>query len=66
MSSFLKSLDSVCTHREIVPIYFIRARSQFILTGIHDSHGAVLVDQAGKLLQAYPSKRAALTALGCN
>ncbi len=67
MSHLSNALESVSTHRDVVPCYYLRSSKQWIVTGIGKTNGgAVLLDDDGQIVNAYSSKRDALASIGSN
>lgn len=67
--SLSSALQSVGAHRDVVPLYFVRSKNVLIVTGLAKTNGgAIIMDDAGQIVCACASKRAALAALaaiGC-
>lgn len=58
------ALQSLSTHRDLVPAYLHRPSGRWIVTGLSRTHGgAVVVDDHGQIVAAYASKRAALRSI---
>ncbi|WP_454882417.1 hypothetical protein [Sphingomonas oryzagri] len=67
MSGILQALQRVCTHRDIVPVYFDRRTNSFIVTGVFGTHGgAQIFDSEGRDRGIADTKRAALQMLSAN
>ena len=65
--SLSSALESVSAHRDVVPLYYIRSKNLLIVTGLAKTNGgAIIIDDAGQIVGAMPSKRAALAAIGCS
>lgn len=65
--SLSSALESVSAHRDVVPLYFVRSKNVLIVTGVAKTNGgAIIMDDAGQILGACSSKRAALAAIGCS
>ena len=61
--SLSQALQTVSTHREVVPLYYVRSTGQFIIAGLTATHGgAVIVGDDGPL-RTFPSKSAALASM---
>ncbi|WP_159512510.1 hypothetical protein [Sphingomonas sp. T1] len=61
MSTITTALRDISTHRDIVPAYYVRSADLWIITSLSKAHGgAVIVDDRGRIINAFPSKRAAL------
>lgn len=66
-SPLSQALESVSTHRDVVPLYYVRGANVVIVTGVAGSHGgAVVLDDALRFVRSYPSKSAALASLRSN
>jgi len=64
MSNIAEALQTISTHRDIVPAYYVRSTGRWIITGLSKTHGgAVMVDDRGQIVSAFASKRAALRSI---
>lgn len=66
MSSPLSAaLQSVSTHRDVVPLYYVRSANRFIVTGTAGSNGGAVIvdDETGQIVRACASKRDALRSI---
>ena len=65
--SITAALRSICTHRDVVPLYYDRRTGSFIVTGVYRTHaGAFVVDADGRIGKLHDSKRAALASINSN
>lgn len=65
--SITTALESICTHRDVVPLYYDRRTGSFIVTGVYRTHsGAFVVDSDGRIGMLHDSKRAALASITPN
>lgn len=63
-SNIVQALDSIASHRDVVPAYFHRASKKWIVTGVSKTHGgAIVVGPDGAFAGSYTSKRAALESI---
>jgi hypothetical protein len=61
VTTITTALKDISTHRDVVPAYYVRSADRWIITGLSKAHGgAVIVDDRGRIISAFPSKRAAL------
>lgn len=64
MSNIAAALQSISTHRDVVPAYYHRASGKWIVTGLsHTGGGAAVLDDDGQIVSAFASKRAALQSI---
>lgn len=64
ISPISQALQSVSTHRDVVPAYFVRSAGVFVVAGIAGSNGgAVIVNYRGEIVRAFRSKRDALASI---
>lgn len=64
MSHIVQALQKLCTHRAVVPAYYHRESGQWVVAGTAKTNGgAVVIDDDGRIVQAYSSKRDALAAI---
>jgi hypothetical protein len=65
--SITTALQSICTHRDVVPLYYDRRTGSFIVTGVfRTKSGAFVVDADGRIGKLHDTKRAALASINPN
>lgn len=66
-SSIYDALETICTHRDVVPAYYVRSLRRWVVTGhAKTAGGAVVVNDLGEIEAVCASKRDALASLGSN
>lgn len=63
--SISEIFSNVNMRREVVACYFVPAARAMVITGVGGGHngGAVVVDDRGRFVCSYPTKRDALAAI---